>query len=264
MTWQQQLVEAARRIGVDDPRVIEVRVSGSAADPASSGMDEWSDVDLAVLLDPAAPAPATSIADWPGRLGKPWALTRHQDAGLDVQRVVYSDGRRLDLVSTLDSTAMPIGRLLHRRAAASADQQDREVVGEVNSLGVVVAATDDLMSFRFTAALAVVKLARADLLIGFHLALELVRSCLVQAMVLRDRDTGTTTHRFGGPHNEVVEQLEQLRQHPWTASGGIALIHEVATIYDDLASQLEPDYLSDWSGLEALVQQARTYLRPAP
>lgn len=256
MTWQEHLLETARRAAVDDEGVIELRVQGSAADPTAGQLDVWSDVDLAVLLDSAVDAVA-----WPARFGKPWALTRHQDGELYVQRVVYDDGRRLDLVSSAEPAALPGGRVLYQRSTALPHQAaSRGFRGLGLDATTVSAVTDDVMDVRFAAALAVVKLARADLLIGFHLGLELVRHCLVQAMVLRDRDTGTSSHRFGGPRNEVVAQLEAVRQHPWTATGGIDLILEATRVYDDLAVQLDPCYLSDWSGLHALVRQARTHL----
>lgn len=259
MTWQQQLLDAAQQAAVDDRRVIELLVHGSAADPAAGQLDVWSDVDLAVLLDPAADAAST--AAWPALFGQPWALTRHQDEDLNVQRVVYTDGRRLDLVSTSTPTALPAGRLLHRRSATLWHPAPFPGVADSCLTAPQVSAVrDDVMGVRFTAALAVVKLARADLLIGFHLGLELVRCCLVQAMVLRDRDTGTSSHRFGGPRNEVVAQLEAVRQHAWTAIGGIALVLEAVRVYDELAVQLDPGYVSDWSGLHALARQAYAHL----
>ncbi|WP_222623180.1 hypothetical protein, partial [Ramlibacter cellulosilyticus] len=42
-------------------------------------------------------------------------------------------------------------------------------------------------------------------------------------------------------------QLETVRQHAWTAIGGIALVLEAVRVYDDLAVQLDPGYVSDWS-----------------
>lgn len=257
MTWQHHLIETAQQAAIDDDQVLELRVYGSAADPDPNHMDAWSDVDLAVLLDPTA-GQGPAAAAWPALFGEPWALTRHQEGQLHVQRAVYADGRRLDLVSTADPASLPAGRVLHQRSTTPMHQQAS--TGSSSSAPSVRAATEELMDVRFTAALAVVKLARADLLIGFHLALDVVRRCLVQAMVLRDRDTGTSSHRFGGPRNEAVAQLESLRRHPWTSTGGIALLLEATRTYDALAVQLDPDYVADWSGLHALAQQARTQL----
>jgi hypothetical protein len=255
MMWQQQLIDDARLAALEDVRVIELRVHGSAADPDSGQLDEWSDVDLAVLLDPAADE--TSTAAWPAPFGEPWALTRHKSGDLSVQRVVYDDGRRLDLVSTLAPGALPAGRVLYRRSATTQLlAASRRPADSDARLPSTRAVGDELMEVRLTAALAVVKLARADLLIGFHLGLEVVRSCLVLAMELRDHDSGTTSHRFGGPRNEVVAQLDALRQHPWTSAGGTALVLEATRIYDELAVQLDPHYRSDWTGLEALAKQS--------
>lgn len=70
------------------------------------------------------------------------------------------------------------------------------------------------------------------------------------------RQLETGSHRFGGPLNEVVARLDRLRQHPWTASGGTALVREAAEVHDELAARLDPSHAADWSGLDALLRQA--------
>lgn len=114
-----------------------------------------------------------------------------------------------------------------------------------------------MSAVRFGAALAVVKYARGDLLIGTSLSLQLVRPCLVQAMRLRDRDLGTTTHRHGSDRDGEVARLDQLRRHRWTTTGGLALIEDAAAAYDRLTGELDPAYTPDWTGLRALLAQAR-------
>ncbi|MEH3077246.1 MAG: aminoglycoside 6-adenylyltransferase [Quadrisphaera sp.] len=223
MTWQEELAAHALRAAQREPGVAEVVLAGSLAD--GSGVDPWSDVDLHVRLADDGPTRFDPVR-WVGRFGGPWALTSQPAPEGRVVRVVYDDGRRLDVVvSGHEVAASPPG--------------DAE-----------------LMEVRQAAALAVVKLARGDLLIGMHLALGVVQRCLVQAMVLRDQQLGTAHHRSGGPFNEVVERLGGLRRHPWTADGGMALVRDAAREHDDLAVQLDPSYAADWSGLEALLRQA--------
>lgn len=63
---------------------------------------------------------------------------------------------------------------------------------------------------RFVAALAVTRLGRGDRLIGTHLVLELLQACLVQGMLLRDRDEGTTVHRSGGPGDRLASEVAEI------------------------------------------------------
>lgn len=227
VTWQEELAARAVRAGQEEPGVAGVVVVGSLADGGPT--DTWSDVDLHLRLT-ASSAAAFDPAEWVAQLGRPWAITSQPAPQGRVVRVVYDDGRRLDVV-------------VDGAAAAAPGGEDGD-------------CSTELMEFRQAAALAVVRLARNDLLIGMHLAIGLVQRCLVQAMVLRDRQVGTTSHRVGGPLNEVVARLDGLRRHPWTADGGMALVDEVVEVHDALAVRLAPSYRPDWSGLRALLRQA--------
>lgn len=229
MTWQAELAVRALRAAERAPGVAEVALAGSLAD--GRGVDDWSDVDLHVRLADGGPA-RFDPAGWAAQLGGVWALTcQHSPRGL-VVRVVYDDGRRLDVV--VDGAG-----------------------GGGGAAGAAGSDAAELMEFRHAAALAVVKLARDDLLIGAHLALGLVQRCLVLAMLLRDRQLGTAHHRVGGPFNDVVARLDRLRRHPWTAAGLLELVREAAEAYDELAVELDPAHVADRSGLEALLRQAR-------
>ena len=132
------------------PAAASVDVFGSAADP--SPVDGWSDLDLHLRL----PAPVELV----GLFGPSviWAAEIREAPNGQVVRAGLADGRRIDL-------RVEGGRLL-----SPALPRDNEV--------------------RFLAALAATKLGRGDRLIGTHLVLKLLQACLVQAMLLRDRDQG--------------------------------------------------------------------------
>jgi hypothetical protein len=230
VTWQRELAARALRSAEDVPGIAAVEVAGSLADGGGRA-DSWSDVDLHVRLADDPAGRALDPVAWVARFGTASAVTSQPTPSGRVVRVVYDDGRRLDVV--VDGGG-------GQPAAEPGDSADRV----------------DLMEVRQAAALAVVRLARDDLLIGTHLALEVVQRCLVLAMVLRDRQLGTTSHRVGGPFNDVVARLDRLRRHPWTADGGMRLVRDAAGAYDELALQLDASCTADWSGLEALLRQA--------
>jgi hypothetical protein len=105
------------------------------------------------------------------------------------------------------------------------------------------------------AALAAAKLGRGELLISLHLTLELMRACLVQAMLLRDRDVGTTIHRFGSERDATADRIIELLRPPLGATPRPNIIERVVHLYGRLRSELDPLYKPDWSGLESLLDR---------
>jgi hypothetical protein len=191
------------------------RATGSTSDPDQ--LDGWSDLDLHIDL-----RGSVEVVDvWAGL--PVWAASEVEDAGRQVLRVVLVDGRRIDLVVKGGRVQVPV------RAA------DNE--------------------FRMVTALAATKLGRGDHLIGLHLTLELMRSCLVQAMVLRDRAVGTTVHRFGSTEDAMADEVIALLGSPIAVVPRPNGVEQIAELYGRWRRKLEPDYTPDWSGLRALLDR---------
>lgn len=180
-------------------------------------MDGWSDLDL--HIDFEGPSQIVDVL-----AGLPvWATSNVEDAGRQVLRVVLVDGRRIDFVVTGGRLEVPSG-----------------------------AADNDV---RMLAALAASKLGRGDHLIGLHLTLELMRLCLVQAMVARDRALGTTVHRFGSAQDAMAAELVALSANPLAVLPRPNIVEQIVELYGRWRHQLEPDYAPDWSGLRALLDR---------
>lgn len=195
------------------PSGASLEVVGSAAD--RSLIDDWSDLDLHLHLP--------HLVDLVDLLGEPavWAAEEAVAAEGQVVRFVLLDGRRIDVV-------VEAGRLVLPALAVDND-------------------------VRFLAALAVSKLGRRDQLIGMHLVLELLQACLVQAMLLRDRDEGTHIHRAGTQRDSLATDIVQLMQVPLDVAVRPNAVERIVDLYGRWRSQLENDYLPDWSGLSALL-----------
>ncbi len=181
-------------------------------------MYQWSDVDIGLTL--SGPVSLAELLPPPARV---WAVDRQVGDRQSSWRLILADGRRLDLAVTGP--------------------------GQLTGTDPVTDATAN--EARFVAAQAVVKYGRGDLLIGSHLTLELAQLCLVQAMLLRDRDEGTASHRFGTSRDSLADLT-------WSAltSPGPPVDHvrRLTSTFDRLHGELEPSYVADWAGLTPLVR----------
>jgi hypothetical protein len=197
------------------PESAAAQVLGSATN--ASQLDGWSDLDLHVDL--------TAVSGPVDLLGgcQVWAVSEDRSAGQQTLRVVLEDGRRLDLVVK--------GGVIRRPAQA----YDNDV--------------------RMMAALAAAKFGRGDDLIGLHLTLELIRSSLVQAMLLRDRDLGTNVHRFGAQRDVLAKEIAGLLHHPLAVVPRPNIVERTVELYGRWRRELDPGYRPDWSGLDAVISR---------
>ncbi len=189
---------------------------GSARRPES--MDQWSDVDLGLRL--SGPVALVELLPPPVRV---WAVDRQVGDRQSSCRLILADGRRLDLV----------------------------VTGACQLTGTDPATDATVNEARFLAAQAVVKYGRGDRLIGSHLTLELAQLCLVQAMLLRDRDERTTSHRFGTSRDSLADLTWSALPSPGSP---VDRIQRLTTTFDRLHGELEPSYVADWAGLIPLIR----------
>ena len=189
---------------------------GSARRPEL--LDGWSDLDVHLTL-----AKDVALSRLLGAAGV-WALEEACSPDEQVLRIVLSDGRRVDIV------VAGTGRVLVPPASAS-------------------------NAFRFCAAQAAAKLGRDDRLIGLHLVLELCRLCLVDAMLLRDRDAGTNAHRSGSTRDALAREVQELTGRPLDLRVRPNVVELAAGLHDRWQHELDGRYEPDWSGLQGVLKR---------
>jgi hypothetical protein len=192
-----------------------VEAHGSVAD--GGPLDGWSDLDLRLTTD--QPVPVSTLFG-----GEPWAVEDTREPDREVCRAVLPDGRRIDV----------------------------SITGSGRITGLSPAPDNDV---RFLAAMAASKLGRGDQLIGGDLTLELLRSCLVVAMQLRDRDLGTTVHRTGSARDRYAEVVMSLAAVPLTISPRPDIVEQAVRLYATWQAELDPGYVSCWSPLTGLIDR---------
>lgn len=221
-------------IASQNSRIRDMRAHGSASGDRPS-IDRWSDLDLVIT----AQEPVTVAEDFAHRISARFspvfASSRSGNAARYTLRLVLSDLRRLDItaVNPVDREA-PLGPIHAAVESTSA------MAGLVND-------------FRFDAVLAAVKAAREDILIGAHLTLQLARHLLVAAMLLRDRDSGTNHHRFGGSRWDAWATRLASAHTPYNRYGITAAIRYYTDALEEVLTDWDADLRSDNSPLLTLL-----------
>ncbi len=247
-TWHRDALSKLSEILRRDADVLAVVLTGSMADPKVV-VDRWSDVDLKIVIeDPAVDRYVQSI-DWLQPFGRLIGMERHKGPFSHTLRLCFKPYRRFDLsflcvsaiadgaANLVPPTSIIVWSRLPDLEATLPPSGPPKPLPAVTGEEIVRMADD----FGFKAAVAIGKVARNDLLIGAHLALDLMRDVLVLQMMRRDQTFGTTVHRIGGWGHDVMGRIVW---DPYVPSCE-AVLRWIATsleIFDELAHSLSPAY----------------------
>ncbi|HSL46578.1 MAG TPA: aminoglycoside 6-adenylyltransferase [Anaerolineales bacterium] len=249
--WQTEAIEQLSQFFHNEPDVKSFILSGSLAS-AKSEADVWSDVDAKIILADHALDRYYLSTGWLAPFGQLVGAERHENHLTRTLRVCLDDFRRFDLTfiseSVLQEPALGEQNLFPspyvvvwstlpdietRLASLSLPVQYQDISRE--ELEKMVDA------FWFKAATAMAKVVRNDLLIAFHLALDLARDSLVLQMIRRDHEKKTTVHRTGGWGNELVNRFS-LNSQGNASEELLNFVQLSYSIFDELASELLPGY----------------------
>lgn len=251
MTWHEQAISQLSQLLEQDSAVKALILTGSLAD-AEVQEDAWSDVDAKIIVSDHALEHYFPSDAWLSPLGQCFGAERY-DAPLTKTHRVFLDGfRHFDLTFIPESALLDAAKWDHNPFYPSylvrwsklpdletyvkllprpAEYQDetREVIKSM------------IDAFWFKAAVAITKVVRNDLLIGMHLALDLVRDCLVVQMIRRDRAKRTVIHRTGGWGNDITRRLS-LGCRGQSSLKILDCVRMSCEIFDELVAELDPDY----------------------
>ena len=251
--WQGQTIAALLPALHARFPVARVGVTGSVA---TASVDRLSDLDLVVVSDelPDAIGDLTMAT----AAGPVWCIDRQEGDDARTLRLVYTDGRRIDLLLRTTTTDLPEPLLWLHTDALAPSLQARSRPSEQRD-----PARAEVLAVRHVAALAAAKLGRGDLLIGAHLCLDVARQTLVVSMLLRDLESGWTQHHHGGRRDRDALRVSRAVSGLPAEAGPedwIDLLLRLIGAFDTAAGALWPDYGADWQGLDAIVVAARTAL----
>jgi predicted nucleotidyltransferase len=214
--------------------------------------DAWSDLDLAVIVDDDSFDRYYPATDWITRFGDLYAFHLSSADYFSAVRAQYTDAQRVDFVIIAQSSLESIdkwpsnplqfeNRCIFSRSLLLDQALKRKYpvphLQKYTTQQIRQMAND----FWFKGMLATSKAARNELLISVHLGLDMIRDCLVLAMMIRDQATGTDHHRDGSRGNHLVELLDSPMKE-YTALEVLSSIERSAIAFDLLAVQLDDNY----------------------
>lgn len=265
-TWQTEAIEQLSQFFHNEPDIKAFILTGSLA-AARSEADVWSDVDAKIILTDHALDRYYVSTCWLAHFGHVVGAERHENHVTKTLRVCLDHFRRFDLTFIAESLLQEpapgkenlflppyvvlwstLPNIETRLASLSLPMKYQDISREELE-GMINA-------FWFKVATAIAKVVRNDLLIAFHLALDLARDSLVLQMIRRDREKKTTIHRSGGWGNELVNRFSFDRRE----IANIEILNFVelnCKIFDELALDLLPGYESRVSHLIPTLELAK-------
>ena len=247
--WQSACLLELDRLFKPRREVLAVIQYGSTARQA--GLDQWSDIDLLIVVQTGSISRFVPDVAWTRDLGQLFAYETYVYDSRAVARLCFEDFRRLDLVFASPDQLADIGQwgkaylcgpIRVRFCKEASLLESLRPTARPEPPGLSPEQFDTMVNrFWFGLMVAGTKVLRNDLVIGRHLALEAVQTCLVLEMVLRDRRTGTNFHREGGESNALAERFASVGAEP--GAGGILDTLDVsAGVFDRLAEAWDAGY----------------------
>ncbi len=259
------MLAEVRAIVEPDADVRGLMLFGSLARPAEP-VDMWTDIDILIVTAAGARGRYFPGMAWLDGLGRVHGWERSEYGPAGVIRTYFDDLRALDLVAVEEPALAdlstwprhPFGN--QRRVIFSRSPLLDEAAAVVTqppegSRRAGVALADRATAFRFEAMLAVKKAVRGDLLIASHLALGLQRQCLELALLLRDRDTGTSYHHTGTGRDALASRLDGAT--PTTVATVLDAIARAALLFDELAAEIDTAYKPGAAPIITMTDAAR-------
>lgn len=227
--------------------------------------DDWSDLDIILVVADGQLARFFPTLAWLEQMGNVFAYEQFPGKERATTRVCFTDGRRIDAVIVTESGLVEDANWPFApdvRVCFSRSPIVDTLLAKPSTPPRFQPATDAqfetlVNQFWFKAVVAVNKVARNDLLIALHLCLDVMEDTCVLAMMLRDRESGTTIHKTGGMGNAIVPRL-RTPENPPSALSILDSLASTARLFDTLAKQWSPLYTERQQFFLIRVAQAQT------
>jgi hypothetical protein len=267
--WQQSLLDDLISYFESNVDVLGLLLFGSCSKP-DFPRDDWSDIDILVVVKDDKIDDFFPAVEWITAFGRLYTYSQSSDDFKFVTRVCFENFNRIDLVITTEQKLVNVNHwpsvpfFAGTKALLARSKVVEEIASQASFPSILSLRTDEqflklVRNFTFKSMQAVYKVVRNDLLIALHLTQDLIRDCCILGMMLRDRATGTTIHRHGGPGNELVARLDTARK-PFTSLGILESIKESNELFEKLAGEWSNTYQENRQLLLDWIEKAKVEL----
>lgn len=262
--WQQKTLEEIKKLFSNYNSVHGLAISGSLN---TDIVDIWSDIDLIVVVeDDKIPEFANDLG-WLKPLGTIFAYQNKGDEYSTTIRVVFEDFKRTDFVFTTVSALKaivqsPRSNLWQNIKVIYSDSEviktllDSEYIPEKPKEFSKKQFQDLVNNFWFISSLSLSKVIRKDLLVALHLALDLYKECLLLAILIRDKETGTTLHKTGGMGNDLAKSIH-IPLKDTSQEAILDLLKQCGQEFQKLCVKWNPKCPDQFATFELLIRKAR-------
>lgn len=268
--WQESILEDLVSYFSSNEDVCGLLLFGSLSRP-DAHPDEWSDIDVLVIVKEDALGDFFPTVDWLAGFGRLYTYSQSTGDFTCTTRACFENFHRIDVVITTEANLAHVdqwsgvsfasgARVLFSRSSLIDEIAHRSYPPREFAPATQEQFLELVRNFRFKSMLAVYKVVRHDLLIALHLAQDLIRDCCVLAMMLRDRATGTNIHKEGGIWNRYLTQWE-ITRHPFTSIGILDSIKASNEEFEKLAFEWSPEYEEACQPLFDWIEKAKTLER---
>lgn len=249
--WQDSMLEDLVAYFEANQDILGLLLFGSLNQPQAHP-DDWSDIDLLVVVKDGTLEEFFPTVEWLTHFGRLYTYSQSAGDFTCTTRVCFENFQRVDILITTEIKLVHVdqwssvpftsgARVLLSRSQTIEEVANRTYPPKEFTPAGSAQFEELVRDFRFKSMLAVYKVVRQDLLIGLHLAQDLVRDCCVLAMMLRDRAAGTNIHSQGGIWNQTITQWEGTQQ-PFNSLGILASIKASNEVFEKLALEWSPEY----------------------
>lgn len=245
--WRQNILDDLILTLKNMDGFVSLSVFGSMAN--NDTLDIWSDIDALLVVEDESINHYFPRTDWIEKNGKIFTIQQSSSDRNKTSKIIYDDFRKIDLIITTKSKVLEGKPFWSKQNILFSNsdlvskrlESESEDIAKFDDKNYQISKLSD--EFWFIAYTALTKIMRNDLLIGFHLTLDLYKICLVLAMWIRDKETGTNIHRVGGTKNELIEELD-IKINDFSKKGLIMLINKCSKEFDTLSSKWDDNYTS--------------------
>lgn len=199
--WQGIAIKEINTLFNNADGIRTVILVGSIVDDPTL-VDQWSDIDLKIIIDPLILDKYYFETSWLNKLGNVFSVECNSSEHFHTLRICLDDFRRFDITFITTESLIKIENIPiygNFKVLKNTIFDLDKIIKKIPSNGYKKMSGKELDSFQnafwHKAIIAITKVMRNDFLIAFHLTLDLARDCLILKMNQRDEYAGTKIHR---------------------------------------------------------------------